>query len=77
MSYTTLKFIIAYHRCSRKKLQPVAAAADGADCILVPRPLVARTYTTALLCTCTVQPAVRTLAVGTAAATVAVVLVPA
>jgi len=72
MSYTIVKLIIAYHRCSRKKLQPVAA-----DCILVPRPLVARTYTTALLCTCTVQPAVRTLAVGTAAATVAAVLVPA
>jgi len=71
MSYTILQFIIACHRCSRKKQQPVA------DRIPVLRALVARTCTTARLCTCTVQPAVRTLAAGIAAATVAAVPVPA
>ncbi|KAE9532695.1 hypothetical protein AGLY_009776 [Aphis glycines] len=52
--------------------QPVAVV-DGADRILVPRPLVARTCTMVRLYTCTGQPAVRILAAEIAVATVAAV----
>jgi len=62
-----INLIIAFHRCSHKRQQLVAAAAGGADRIPVPRALVARTCTTARLCTCTEQLVVRTLAAGIAA----------